>query len=113
MWSKKRSLSLVVVLVVSLLATSAAAEDFPFLRFKTPAVCTTEGGSTVNIPIGRFIPEESWDQIDTEWQIMEDNTTRLEAENKHLKASESPVGWKTSLAGSIVGILIGRYALKR
>lgn len=111
MLNRKRSLSLAVALAVSLLALGAAADDFPYLRFKTPATCATEGGSTVKIPVGRFIPEEGWQQLDDEWRQMENNVTRLEAENKHLRDSESPIGWKTSIAASAVGILIGRYVL--
>ena len=81
------------------------------LRFKTPAVCTTKGGSTVEIGPGRYVPEAGWVELDDKWKTMENTITRIEAENKSLKSDDSSVvGWKTATATLIVGILAGRYA---
>lgn len=90
----------------------AAVADDTSLRFKTPAVCTTEGGSTVSVPPGRFLPERHWVALDIEFRDMEDRVTRLEAENKSLKATESDgPGWKLPTLALLVGIAIGAYTL--
>lgn len=96
--------------MVLLLASSAAADDSS-LRFRTPAVCITEGGSTVSIPIGRFMPEPMYLELNDKWKDMENEVTGLQAENKSLKASEGAPGWKSISVAVVVGILLGRYAL--
>ena len=114
MSTRRKTLSMAAAALVLLLAMSTAACDsFPYLKFKTPAVCETEGGSNVRLPPGRFIPEPGWLKLDESWRDMEDDRTRLLAENKALKESDSPVGWKTATAAVVVGILLGRYALDR
>lgn len=111
--SIKQLVSLAAATAVLLLATNAAAGDFPFLKFKTPAVCTTEGGATVDLTPGRYIPEKSWQTHEKEWIKLENSNTRLTAENKVLRKKESAVGWKTLSTALLAGILIGHYALDR
>ncbi len=111
--SIKRLLSLVAATAVLLLAVEAAADDFPFLKFNTPAVCTTEGGSIVDLSPGRYIPEPSWKILENEWKVLENTSTRLTAENKVLRRDDSVVGWKSVAAALIAGVLIGGYALDR
>lgn len=96
-------------MVPLLLPAKAVAEDS--LRFKTPATCTTEGGSTVQLEPGRYIPEDTWEDINESYKKNADAITRLEAENKYLKdnADESWVGWKTVTGAAILGLFAGRY----
>jgi len=109
----KKLLSLVAGIMVLLLATNTAADGFPFLKFDTPAVCKTEGGSTVSLPPGRFLPEQGWQNHEKEWMALEDDNTRLTAENEVLRDQESSIGWKTVVSAILAGILIDRYALDR
>jgi hypothetical protein len=115
--SVKHLVSTVAAALVLLLAMRTAAGDTlvvqESLKFLTPATCTTEGGSTVNLSPGRYVVESTW--LGLERQAVEDENliTKLIAENEHLKDSEPMIGWKTATAALIVGILVGAYALDR
>lgn len=92
--------ALAAALAVTLLANGAAAEP---LRIKTPARIITEGGSDVSVPPGRYIPEPEWLQLDLKVKQIEDDRTRLQAENKVFREESGP-GWIT------IGILISAFA---
>ena len=102
--SNKFKVSALVVLLVLSLAPRVAGADTS-LRFKTPAVCKTEGGSIVNIDPGRYLPEPVWMDLDTDYKVMETRLTRLEAENKSLRQSDKGVSWGWSVAGLAAGTL--------
>lgn len=111
--SIKRFVSMVAAAAVLLLTANAATGDFSkALRFKSPAVCQTEGGSTVNLDPGRYLPEPTWVEIDTGWKKMENRITHLEAENKALDSTD-PAVLISAVVALIGGILIDRYALDR
>jgi len=101
-------LSALVVLLVLSLAPGVAGADSA-LRFKTPAVCKTEGRSIVNIDPGRYLPEPVWIDLDLDYKTQEDKITRLEAENKSLRQSDSGVGWVWTLTGIVAGGLVTKY----
>ena len=92
-------------LVIVSLARRAHA-DGP-LKFKTPATCTTEGGSKVDIAPGRYIPEPEWQELDKLYINLEDSVTRLEAEKKSYKESGSSVSWYQIGAALSAGIALG------
>ena len=105
----KRRAALAVVLVVSLVSATVHSEP---MRFKTPAQCTTEGGSDVALPIGRFIPEDDWQELDKKWKDKEDDNTRLTAENKVYVSEQSVLGWKSALAAAALGVAFGGWLWK-
>lgn len=99
-----------------ILSHDAAAEpglDEP-ARLRTPARCVTEGGSTVDLAPGRYLPEPVWNDLDAEVRRLQDVTTRLHAENRSLRASAAAgPGWTAVVAvgtALAAGILIGWQA---
>lgn len=112
--SNKFLLSSVIALalVSPLPLGKALADDTSSLRFKTPATCTTEAGSVVNVTPGRYLPESKWLELDTAYRALEDRVTRAEAEARSLKESDSP-GWKIPALFFAAGIVAGGFALSR
>lgn len=108
--SNKRVVSLAVALAITLLSVGVAAGE-P-LRFKTGAQCVTDGGSDVRIEPGRYIPEDDWTRIDDKRKAVENNNTRLTAENQVYKDSESVLGWKSAMFASLAGLALGAYIWK-
>jgi len=110
--SNRLKLSAAVVVLVSLTSTHAAADSL--LHFKTPAVCKTNGGSTVHILPGRYIPEPEWIRIDEMFKELEDDNTRLKAENASL-LEEPPwsPGWKFAIGAFLIGTGAGAYAYNK
>ena len=96
--------------MISLLSVRAAAGE-P-LRFRTPAQCETEGGSSVRIEPGRFLPEPDWAKLEGDYKKLEDDNTRLIGENKVYIAEESVLGWKSTLAATLAGLALGAYIWK-
>ena len=105
------SSAIALALVFPLSLGKALADDTSF-RFKTPATCTTEAGSVVNVTPGRYMPESEWLELDVSYKALEDRATRAEAEAMSLKESDSP-GWKLPALFFMAGIAIGGYALGR
>ena len=106
----KSFVTAVAIVVPLLLPVTAVAEDS--LRFKTPATCTTGGGSVVDISPGRYMPEDVYLEWDARYKAHENAITRLEAENASLKSNvktESLVGWKTAVGAAMLGVFAGRY----
>jgi len=90
-------------------APSTATEP---LHLQSESHIVTKGGSELELPPGYFISEPDFDKLDTEFRRLQDQETRLEAENKSLKDSTSgwQPGWLT-LAGAVVtGLALGWYA---
>lgn len=81
------------------------AESF---RFLTPARCVTEGGSTVELAPGRYLPEPAWITLDTEVRRLQAVETRLVAENRSLRESARPRYGTTAL---VVGALVAGIAI--
>lgn len=98
--SLRLSSALAAALAVSLLANSAAAEP---LRIHTPAHIVTEGGANVPVPPGRYLPEPEWERLDLEVKGIQNENTRLKAENKVFRDEPGP-GW------IVLGVLIGAFA---
>ena len=111
MWSR-RLLALVIALGVSLLSFDVMADAALYFKFKTPATCETQGGSTVNVPVGRFLPEPLWLKLDNEWREIQDSNTRLLAENKYMREQDASPGWKMLAGAAALGVLVGTYIIK-
>jgi len=82
-----------LVLFVSLSFNSGRAfaedtdvEDVPEpTHLKSPTQCRTERGSEVNFPPGYFLPEPTWLRLDNEVRRLQEQETRLTAENNRLR----------------------------
>ena len=71
--------------------------------FKTATVCTTAGGSRLELPAGWWlVPPLNWSALDTELRRLQDAETRLAAENASLK--EAARNWRPAwyyIAGAL------------
>lgn len=93
--------------VLALLAVCAQA-DPTVLRVKSPSTLTTERGSVVKLPPVRILDEETWGRLDEEFKRLQTAETRLNAENKSLRASASSSRvWKWAVAAVAVGFASG------
>lgn len=90
-----RRRTIYAAVLATVLTARAAAE--PVTHFHTPSTVTTDGGSNLRLPPGYFFDEESYEKRDLELRLLQDDTTRLKAENTSLRksASEPSFGWKT------------------
>lgn len=102
----KRRAFAATVLVVSFLSSAVHSEP---MRFLTPAQCMTEGGAEVNIEPGRYLPESDWERLEKDYKAMENDNTRLVAENKSYKGSQSVLGWKSALGALLIGAALGYW----
>lgn len=107
----------VVVALVLLWPGSALADDpadtsAEMLHIESPFTVTTDGGSTVRLPPGYYMPEPTYDRLDLEVRRLQDAETRLMAENVVLRDTPPPTRrwWIGAAAGLIAGIVLGAYA---
>ncbi len=107
----------VTVFVLLTLAAKAAADpqELPSGHVRLnlgPGSLITYSGENYILPLGTHIlTYEVWDSLDVEMRRLQEQETRLTAENKSLKhtaASWHP-GWKTIAAGVLVGLSAGLY----
>ena len=106
---------IIAIFLVVLLASRVAADPLP-----SPHVRITNGegelityeGKHYVLPLGTHIfTYEMWEELDTEFRRLQDQETRLTAENKSLKksADEWRPGWKIVVAGALLGLAAGVY----
>lgn len=114
----KRLAAVTAACVALLLSTRAAADPaLPVdesLHIETPFTVETDGGSSLRLPPGYYLPEPTWDRLDAELRRLQDTETRLTAVNESLRESlndaPSRAWWVAAGAGLIAGILLGSYA---
>lgn len=77
------------------------------LHFQTPSRIVTDGGTDLRLPPGYFLDEGRWDVLDIEMKRLQDQETRLRAENESLRnsADDFSLGWLalSSIAVSAFG----------
>lgn len=100
---KNRRLFLVTACVATLIAREARGDIW---HMRTPSTVQTEGGSSLSLPPGYFLDEETWQERDLELKRLQEQETRLVAENKSLRESASFPPWATAALGA-VGIALG------
>ena len=119
-----RPLALVAAVAVSLLSVDAVADtggvapstsevtgvdleatplgDPPvtgYLRLLSSSSVQTDGGSNLRLPPGYYLDEERWKRLDLRVRELQNDSTRLNAENRALRNSVGgwQPGWKTVL----------------
>ena len=106
----KHKVGIATTALVVLLATRVAADPTPAepLHLKTPSSVQTDGGTSLRLPPGYFLEEPVWNQLDAELKRLQERETRLDAENKSLRASAKEVsfGWYV-LGGVAVACFAG------
>lgn len=107
---KNRRLFLASACIATLLAREARGDIW---HLKSSSSLTTEKGSELKLPPGYFLDEKTWAERDLEMKRLQEQETRLVAENKSLRKSASePPTWLTvvvSAAGialSVAGVAI-------
>lgn len=94
----------VLVLVGCLCVTSPALADPP-LHLLTPSTVTTEGGTTLKLPPSYILSEPAWSSLDVEMKRLQDQETRLKAENGSLRAVVS--GWQPGFYTLALAVVSG------
>ncbi len=120
--TRPRLCAVTAALVTFLLTTSAAADGAPVeapptphLQLTTPMLLTRNDGATRMLPPGHFFDNPAYDKIEKEIKRLQDQETRLTAENFSLrKATEGwTPGWKTVASVFVTGVTIGIYVATR
>lgn len=108
-----------VATVVVMTATTRLALGDPVappapvnLHILSPSTVHTDGGSDVRLPPGYFLDEATRAAIDTEMKRLQDQETRLTAENTSLTQSTQgwQPGWYTLAITLASGLALGWYA---
>lgn len=93
-------------IVTALCAREASGDTW---HIKSPSSVVTEKGSTLKLPPGYFLDEESWRERDLELRRLQEQETRLKAENRSLRksAEADAIPWKTIGCAIVFGAFVG------
>lgn len=97
------------MLAVALLAHNAFGDIY---HVQSPSTLTTDGGSKLKLPPGYFMDEDTWKLRDAKLKALEDQSTRLTAENTSLKNSAVDHPW-LALGVSAAAVVLGTYLALR
>lgn len=94
----------IAVVLASALAARSAGGD-PVTHLKTPSEVHTQGGSVLQLPPGYFLDEPTYKEKDGELRRLQEQETRLKAENESLRKSarKSPWDWRIVSAAFAAG----------
>lgn len=86
-----------------------------YLRLRSAARVQTDGGSDLRLPPGYYLDEDNYARIDREVRRLQDQETRLAAENRSLRSSLAgwQPGWRTLAVTLILGTVTGFYLHSR
>lgn len=102
----RRQIALALALVTLLFARVAAGDVAPeSIRFTLPITCQAEGAEPIDLDPGRYLREDLWQGLDSEIQILQNDRTRLRAENQALRDYSEPTPW------ILIGLAFGAGAL--
>jgi hypothetical protein len=105
-------IAIAVAAAITLASTSALAEPPPPIHLTVPTTVADGEGHTLALPPGFFLFEETWQALDLEVKRLQDQETRLTAENQVLRESSDPPGWWWVVGGLAAGIGAG-FAIGR
>ena len=93
-------------------APSDAAPVTGLVHLSTPSHVTTAGGTSLLLPAGYFLDNASYNTLDAQTKILQNNLTSLTAQNASLQraASGYTPGWITVVGTLIVSLVSGLYA---
>lgn len=103
---RKSKLCIAAALITVLAAREAAGDTW---HLKTPSTVTTQGGSNLTLPPGYFLDEETWRERDLELKELQDQRTRLKAENESLRKSTDEYPWAATGLVGVFGIALGVF----
>jgi hypothetical protein len=77
------------------------------LQLTTPSIIHTDGGANLRLPPGYFLTTHDYEILDVELQRLQDEETRLTAENDSLRQSAERPGAGLRTIVVVVGITLG------
>ncbi len=104
MYHAHRRLFLASALALAFMAREAHGEIY---HLKTPSSVTTDGGSKLQLPPGYFLDEATWQERDLEMHRLQEQETRLGAENLSLRRSADDFPWITTGIVGVAGVVLG------
>lgn len=115
-----RRVAVAVAVVAVLLAPKVAAEPLMHIVTEEPrTLCVPwpEGAAPTTcrtLPPGHFVNEPAWSALDTEIRRLQDQETRLDAENRSLRESAAgwQPGWRTLAVTLATGVALGVAAYR-
>lgn len=105
---RNRKAMALVALAVVLAAREAHGDIY---HIKTPSTLKTEKGSELKLPPGYFLDEETWMERDAEMRRLQEQESRLKAENLSLRSSADDFPWGKIALGIAVGLAGGGLAV--
>lgn len=104
-----RKLACVVAFAAALAARDASGDTY---HIKSPSQIETEKGSKLSLPPGYFLDEKTWQERDLEMKRLQEQETRLKAENASLKKSAAEdYPWLATGFVGVFGIAIGIFTM--
>ena len=104
---RSKRLFIAAALVATLAARDAAGDIY---HIKSPSTLKTEKGSEVKLPPGYFIDEEKWQELDLEMMRLQEQETRLKAENDSLrKSAANDYPWLATGTVGVFGVALGLF----
>ncbi len=107
----QRKLVFAIALALTFATREAAGEPVIY-KLKSPSTLTTEKGSTLKLPPGYFLDEPTWLERDLEMRRLQEQETRLRAENRSLrKSAVDDYPWlATGMVGAF-GVALGVFVM--
>jgi hypothetical protein len=108
-------LRVVVAAAVLLVATRAAGDPGPVHATVPVTLRAIGSGHELELPPGYYLTEDQWDALDFRVRTLEDESTRLRAENASLRSSAGSgwPGWKVAVGAVLLGVVGGVYVSER
>lgn len=105
----RQRVALLVAVAATLAARDAAGETW---HLKSPSTVVTEKGSRLALPPGYFLDERTWQERDLELKRLQEQETRLKAENRSLRKSVTvdAIPWATIACAMLFGAGAGIIA---
>lgn len=103
--------ALAVAVAITLFAVRAAAE--PPVHLTVPTTVSDGEGHELHLAPGYFLTEETWEALDLEVKRLQDQETRLTAENQVLMEADGGMpSWWWIVAGVVAGAGAGYAGAK-
>jgi hypothetical protein len=96
-------------ILLAVLSREAGGEP---THLQSSSTVHTDGGVDLRLPPGYFLPEPDWSKLDVEMRRLQDQETRLNAQNQALRSDLEhwQPGWVTLVGAAVLGGALGWYA---
>lgn len=108
-----RGIRLVVFIVVSLILIAGmpevAADDGHIVTKEVTEICHLDKVTCTVLQPGHFLNEQTYTKLDIEMRRLQDQETRLKAQNDSLRSSANDVPWLPIALSLGAGLILGTY----